>query len=201
MIIIGYSGHAFVVCGILKAAGQTLSGYCDKNEKEYNPFQLPYYGDKFSARAIAEMEQHGCFIAVGDNALRNKIYDQLSARNIRFLNAIHPAAVTDATVTLAEGGVMIAAHVTINPLAIIGTGVICNTACIIDHECEVEDFAHIGPGAVLCGDVKIGRQSFVGANAVVRQGITIGKNVMIGAGAVVVKNIPDHVTVMGIPAK
>ena len=38
MIVIGYSGHAFVACGILKAAGQPITGYCDKEEKTYNPF-------------------------------------------------------------------------------------------------------------------------------------------------------------------
>jgi sugar O-acyltransferase (sialic acid O-acetyltransferase NeuD family) len=201
MIVIGYSGHAFVVCGILKAAGQGLTGYCDKQEKEYNPFRLAYFGTEFSNGALSAMEQNGCFIAVGDNVLRNKIYDELSAKHIRFFNAIHPSAVLDGTAEITMGGVMIAANVTINPLAKIGAGVICNTACIIEHECMVDDFAHIGPGAVLCGNVKIGGRSFVGANAVVRQGITIGKNVMIGAGAVVVKDIPDNVTVVGVPAK
>jgi acetyltransferase-like isoleucine patch superfamily enzyme len=96
---------------------------------------------------------------------------------------------------------MIAANATINPLASIATGAICNTGCIIEHECVVGEFAHIGPGAVLCGNVKVGAGSFVGANAVIRQGITIGNNAMIGAGAVVVKDVPDNVTVMGIPAK
>ena len=96
---------------------------------------------------------------------------------------------------------MIAAHVVINPLAEVGTGVICNTGCIIEHECIVGDFAHIGPGAVLCGNVKIGAGTFVGANAVIKQGITIGKNAMIGAGAIVVKDVADNITVMGIAAK
>ena len=44
---------------------------------------------------------------------------------------------------LQSNGVMIAANATINPLAKIGTGAICNTGGIIEHECEVGDFAHI----------------------------------------------------------
>jgi acetyltransferase-like isoleucine patch superfamily enzyme len=47
----------------------------------------------------------------------------------------------------------------------------------------------------------VGNNSFVGANAVIKQGISIGNNVMIGAGSVVLKNIPDNVTVMGVPAQ
>ncbi|MBK8611232.1 MAG: acetyltransferase [Chitinophagaceae bacterium] len=201
MILIGYSGHAFVVYGIVQAAGKQVTGYCDVVEKAYNPFQLPWYGAENSEKAIEAMRKYGFFIAVGDNLLRRKIYDNLKAGDLIPGNAIHPAAMIDNSATIAAAGVMVAAQAVINPLAVIGTGVICNTACIIEHECVVGDFAHIGPGAVLCGNVKIGAGSFVGANAVIKQGITVGKNTMIGAGAVVVKNVPDDATVVGVPAK
>ena len=201
MIVIGYSGHAFVACGILKAAGQPITGYCDKEEKSYNPFGLKYFGSEHSNQALAAMKVHAGFIAIGINSIRNGIYQELVAKSVRFVNAIHPSAVIDTMAEIADSAVMIAANVTINPLAKIGTGVICNTGCIIEHECVVGDFAHIGPGAVLCGNVKIGKQSFIGANAVIRQGITIGENATIGAGSVVVKNVPDNATVVGVPAK
>jgi sugar O-acyltransferase (sialic acid O-acetyltransferase NeuD family) len=201
MIVIGYSGHAFVVCGILKAAGQTVAGYCDKEEKQYNPFGLNYYGSEFSDNALITMKAQGCFIAIGTNSVRNSIYETLSLKQIHIYNAIHPSAVIDASAMIASSAVMIAANASINPLAKVGRGVICNTGCIIEHECVVDDFAHIGPGAVLCGNVKVGKQSFVGANAVIRQGITIGNNATIGAGSVVVKDVPDNVTVVGVPAQ
>jgi len=201
MILIGYSGHAFVAYGIFHAAGNKVTGYCDVSEKEYNPFGLTYVGSENSVTALEVLKQYGFFIAVGDNGLRKKIYDSLQLKNITPVNAIHPSAIMDGSVYIAAGAVMIAANVTINPLARIGTGVICNTGCIIEHECVVGEFAHIGPGAVLCGNVKIGEGTFVGAHAVIKQGITIGKNAMIGAGAVVVKDVPDNTTVMGVPAR
>jgi sugar O-acyltransferase (sialic acid O-acetyltransferase NeuD family) len=201
MILIGYSGHAFVVYGILNAAGKKVTGYCDMIEKEFNPFNLPYFGTENSEAASEAIKQKGYFIAIGDNQQRNKIYNNLLQKKILPVNAIHPSAVIDQSATIAEHGVMIAANVSINPLAAIGTGAICNTGCIIEHECTVGKFAHIAPGAVLCGNVKIGDGTFVGANAVIRQGISVGKNAMIGAGAVVVKDVPDNVTVIGVPAK
>jgi sugar O-acyltransferase (sialic acid O-acetyltransferase NeuD family) len=201
MILIGYSGHAFVVYGILHAAGKKVTGYCDVVEKNYNPFNLPYYGTEDSEAALDAIRQGGYFIAVGDNLLRNKIYDNLLQKKLIPGNAIHPSAVIDASATIATEAVMIAANVSINPLTTIGTGAICNTGCIIEHECMVGEFAHIGPGAVLCGNVTIGSGSFVGAKAVIKQGITVGKNAMIGAGAVVIKDVPDNVTVIGVPAK
>lgn len=201
MILIGYSGHAFVIYGIMYATGKKVIGYCDVVEKEYNPFNLTYLGTENSDAAREAIKQHGFFIAVGDNLLRKKIFDNLQQRNLLPINAVHPSSVIDASATIAAAAVMIAAHVVINPLAEVGTGVICNTGCIIEHECIVGDFAHIGPGAVLCGNVKIGGGTFVGANAVIKQGISVGKNAMIGAGAVVVKDVPDNVTVIGVPAR
>jgi len=201
MILIGYSGHAFVVYGILNAAGKKISGYCDMEEKEFNPFGLTYFGKETSETALQELGRCEFFIAIGDNAIRSKIYDQLIKKDLLPVNAVHSSSVVDPSAVISEHGVMIAANATINPLAKIGVGAICNTGCIIEHECMVGDFAHIGPGAVLCGNVKIGSQTFVGANAVIRQGISIGKNAMIGAGAVVVKDVPDNMTVVGVPAR
>jgi sugar O-acyltransferase (sialic acid O-acetyltransferase NeuD family) len=201
MIIIGYSGHAFVVYGIFTATGKKINGYCDVAKKEYNPFNLPYFGTENSETGLQAIKANGYFIAVGDNSLRRKIYEGLQINNIPSSNAIHPTAVIDLSVNIAAQAVMVAANVIINPLASIATGAICNTGCVIEHECTVGEFAHIGPGAVLCGNVKIGTGSFVGANAVIRQGITVGNNVMIGAGAVVIKNVADNMTVIGVPAK
>lgn len=201
MILIGYSGHAFVVYGIFTAAGKKITGYCDVAEKEYNPFSLTYFGGENSETAFQTLKQNGFFIAIGDNSLRNKIYTSLQQNLLLPVNAIHPSAIIDASATIAKHGVMIAASATINPLAVIGTGAICNTGCIIEHESVVGEFAHIAPGAILCGNVKIGNGSFVGANAVIKQGVTVGKNTIIGAGAVVVKDVADGLTVVGVPAK
>jgi acetyltransferase-like isoleucine patch superfamily enzyme len=65
----------------------------------------------------------------------------------------------------------------------------------------IGEFAHIGPGAILCGNVTIGDGSFIGAGAIIRQNIIIGNNVMIGAGAVVVKDVEDNEIVVGNPSK
>ncbi|MBP6432535.1 MAG: acetyltransferase [Ferruginibacter sp.] len=201
MILIGYSGHAFVVYGILKTMGKVVTHYCDSTEKTLNPFNLTYLGNEQSEAAQQALQQNNFFIAIGDNAIRKKVFENLATQNYLPINAIHTTAVIDESATLHTHGIMVAANATINPLVQIGKGVICNTNCSIDHECIISDFAHIAPGAVLCGNVKIGEGTFVGANSVIKQGITIGSNCIIGAGAVVVKDVPDGVTVVGVPAK
>ena len=47
----------------------------------------------------------------------------------------------------------------------------------------------------------IGDNVFIGTNSCILGNVKIGNNVVIAAGAVVVHDVPDNVTVAGIPAK
>ncbi len=201
MILIGYSGHSYVVNGIFEALGKKVVGYFDNEEKSLNPYQLKYLGKETSEEAFSVLKKNDFFIAIGDNAIRQKIYERFEERGCLPINAIHPTASIDPNTQLSEHGIMVSAKVSINALSKIGKAVICNTGCIIEHECEVGDFVHVGPGTVLCGNVFVGSGTFVGANSVIRQGLRIGKNCVIGAGAVVTKDVPDNAIIIGNPAK
>jgi len=49
--------------------------------------------------------------------------------------------------------------------------------------------------------ITVGDNCYISTGAVILGPITIGNNVVIGANAVVNKDIPDNVTVAGVPAK
>ena len=89
----------------------------------------------------------------------------------------------------------------INANALLEEGVVVNTGASVDHDCHLERFCQIWPGAHLAGAVRVGEYSYVGTGASVIQNLNIGKGVMIGAGAAVVSDIPDGVTVAGVPAR
>ena len=79
--------------------------------------------------------------------------------------------------------------------------VIINTSASIDHECYIKKGSHIAPGAIILGNVEIGKNSLIGANSVIKEGIKIGNNVIIGAGSVVLNDVKDNSTIYGNPAK
>ena len=196
--VVGYSGHSYVIIDILLNAGRIVTAYCDAEQKEKNPYHLAYLGKE--SESLSALKSFDYFIGVGHNGIRKKIFNQLYEQLGNPINAIHPSAVISASVEM-NHGIMISANATINPLVTLGEGVICNTSCSIDHECIIEDFVHIAPGAVLCGNVKIGAGTFVGANAVIKQGVTVGRNVTIGAGTVIIRDIPDNTMVVGNPQR
>ena len=88
----------------------------------------------------------------------------------------------------------------VQPNTSIGKGNILNTCSSIDHDCFLDDFVHVGPGARITGNVKIGKRTFVGAGAVINPGIEVGDDVIVASGATVIKNVASGVTVAGTPA-
>jgi sugar O-acyltransferase (sialic acid O-acetyltransferase NeuD family) len=195
VIFIGYSGHGYVAIDALLSSRGTIRGYCEMEMKSNNPFNLPFLGRDETLL----IDNQNWFIAIGDNAIRSKIYLKYQTMG-NLITIKHRTSVVGYKSEIGKGS-LLAAYSTINPLCTIGKCCIINTGAIVEHECQVEDFAHIAPGAVLAGNVTIGQGTFVGANSVIKQGVKIGTNVVIGAGAVVLNNIPDNVVVVGNPGK
>ena len=51
--------------------------------------------------------------------------------------------------------------------SVIGQHCIINTMTSIDHECTLEENVHLGPGAILCGNVYLEKNVFIGAGAII----------------------------------
>jgi sugar O-acyltransferase (sialic acid O-acetyltransferase NeuD family) len=192
--IIGYSGHSYSCVNSALELGIKVSGYFDRDEKDFNPFKLYYLGSE------NQIKFDNIFISIGDNITREKIYNKLPKTCNSKIKIIHPKAFVSQFASISEQ-VLIQNGAQINSLVEIAIGVIINTSAIIEHECKIGAFAHIAPGAVLAGNVIIGERSFIGANATVIQGIKIGNDVIIGAGSVIINDVPDFAVVVGNPGK
>ncbi len=200
VILIGYSGHAFVVADVAFENKLNIVGYTENSKKENNPFQLNYIGNEID-KDFFEMNQDVKFIiGIGENKIREKIYNHIINKK-RELYTLISQKTSISTTAILGNGIFINKNVSINAFAKIGNNVILNTSCVIEHDCIIGDSVHIAPGAVITGGVKIGERSFVGANSVIKQGVKIGKDVIIGAGSVVINDIPDNKKIVGNPSR
>lgn len=73
--------------------------------------------------------------------------------------------------------------------------------CHVSHNTTVGSNTQLTAGTILCGGSSIGDNCFAGVGSMVRQKIKVGNKVTLGMGAVVVKDVPDGITVTGVPAK
>ncbi len=200
LVLVGYSGHGFVVAEAAISSQMNLKYYSEIRQLTLNPFDLEYLGFEGSNNFEGWIRNYDFILGIGDNRIRNKVARLILSKGKVIENVIHHSASVSRNITIGTGN-FIARNVAVNPLVKMGDFCILNTGCIVEHECCIADNVHVAPGAVLAGNVTIGEGSFVGANAVIKQGVSIGKDVIIGAGTVIIKDIPSGKKIVGNPSR
>lgn len=198
--LFGYSGHAYVIIEAAVAAGYSIKGYFDLKQSRNNPFNLEYFGSEKEADVKSIVGDDYVFPAIGDNEIRKSLIRFFESNHLNQCAIVEPSAMLSDSASVGLS-TFISKNVAVNALASIGNGVILNTGCIIEHECVIDDFVHMAPSSVLCGNVEIGRGSFIGANSVIRPNTSVSSGVIVGAGSVVVKDITSAGIWYGNPAK
>jgi len=204
VLILGAGGHGLVVADILlcahRAGGVAVPiGYLDDAPtlRGQSRLGLPILGP---LEQLDGVPHDGVIVAVGDNATRQKLYEQLRQRGERFATGVHPRSVIASDVQVGPG-TMVCAGAIVNPGSVVGQNVILNTGCSVDHHNCIGDHVHIAPGAHLGGDVSIGEGTLVGIGATVMPQRQVGDWAVVGAGSVVHSDLPDKVVAAGFPAR
>lgn len=204
ILIMGAGGHGRVVLDILLESKEyEVIGFLDSDirlhGKIVNNFKV--YGDiSLTSKLKIEKNVIGGIIAIGNNKIRNMFFKKFKEAGLIIINAIHPSAIISRTAKIGSG-VVASARAVIWTDSVIGDNCVINTGAIIEHQNIIEDNVHIASGVQLGGNVTVKRDTLIGAGSTIIPYITIGKNVTVGAGSVVINNIPDNVTVVGIPAQ
>lgn len=203
LVIWGAGGHATVVADIVRLSRRhKIVAFVDDSPNGRTPQLLgaPIIREREMLAQILRGGAREIIIAIGDCAVRLHLASVAKEMGFSLASAIHPQATVASTAEIGAGTV-IAAGAVVNPGSVLGENVIVNTCASVDHDCVLEDGAHICPGAHLAGNITIGRGVWIGIGATIIEGIRIGKGSVIAAGAVVVSDIPDGVLAKGVPAK
>ena len=204
IIVIGGGGHARVVISILKKlSSYNILGYTDPKDRGELSCVSFLGCDDVLKEVKKKFSECAAVIGVGmvsgdDASKRAGIFQLLKTLGYEVPPIISPDAIVNEDVEIGSGTVVMDG-VVINSGTTIGNGAILNTHCSVDHDCEVRDFTHIGPGATLCGGVWVGEGVLVGAGSVISQNKSVGDNCIIGAGAVVAEDCIDSGTYVGVP--
>ena len=201
LLIIGAGGHGKVIADIASALGKwdQIAFVDDKYPDLTQVLDWPVIGGMEDFRNHREVYPD-VFVAVGDNAVRQKITIWSEEAGFHLPTLIHPRAAVSRLAVIGAGTI-INSQSAVNANATIGKGCIVNTGATVGHDCVLGDFVHVAPGASLAGETVIGDGCWIGMRSAVIEQLTVGKGVVIGAGAVVTRNIPDNKLVVGIPAK
>lgn len=161
---------------------------------------LPVYqGDEHLDRLKAAGHSQA-FIAIGSNALRERLAASARAAGYELVNAISPRATISPSATLGAG-IAIMAGAVVNADTKIGDLAIVNTSASVDHDGVIGEAVHVAPHCGLAGNVFVASRTFLGIGTKVIPGVSIGADVVAGAGSVIVSDVPSNARIAGVPAK
>ena len=200
LVVVGAGGHAKVAIEALRFSGWRVIGCTDFDPTPRKVVGADLLGGDDLLPAIKEAGVGFAFVALGNNKLRQSKGEELLALGFELPAAIGPNAAISATATVGRG-VAIFGGAIINAEATIGDFAIINTNASVDHDCVIGTSAHVAPGCALAGCVTVGDRTFLGAGTTVIPGIGIGSDCVVGAGSVVVRDLPDAITALGVPAR
>jgi len=142
-------------------------------------------------KASADHPGASVFIAIGDNAVRRRIYARLRGHDFPAL--IDPTAQVSPT-TEFKHGTYIAVEAVVSVGTEIGKFVIINARAGVGHDSIVGDFANIAPGVSLSGHTRIGSDVMMGTNSCTAPGATVGDGASVACGTPVFRDVAPGAT-------
>ena len=195
LVVLGAGGHGKVLVSAAQASGWRVVAILDDDEslKGHDVLGVEIAGP---TELLKSLDFDAAAIGIGDNRARRELAQRL---DVRWATVIHPFAMVHPDARIGAGTVVYAGAV-IQPGSVLGEHVIINTSASVDHDCVVGSYAHVAPGCNLAGHVTVGEGTFMGIGSTAIPRTTIGAWVTVGAGAAVTSDVPDGMTVVGVPA-
>lgn len=164
LMILGAGGHGRTLCEMARLLGYADIVFLDENAS------LCHETNKLIIGKISELPLHikkanNVVIGIGNNKVREQLYQQVISLGIQPVTLIHPSAFVSSSATIADGSVVLAMAV-VGANATLGTCTIVNSHSTVDHDSILGGFAHLGVGVHLAGSADIGKSAFLQAGTV-----------------------------------
>ncbi len=197
LVLLGGGGHARSVADAAVRAGKIVLAVVDPTLPE--GWDVPVVADLDQLDGLDRAPRDAAFlVAVGSNAVREREAAEVDRQGLAHATLVASTATVGGTL---GAGTQVLEHAHVGPGAVLGRGVIVNTAAVVEHDVVIGDHSHVAPGARLLGGARIGARVLVGAGAVVLPSVGVGAGAVIGAGSVVTRDVPAGARVAGVPAR
>lgn len=185
LLVVGAGGHGRSVAEAAELSGQfEVAGFPDD--------ALPAGKSVLNVAVLGPIVSMGhhrvaadqTIVAIGNNAVREKLMQQLASADFVHATVIHPRAIVSPSAILGEGSAVMAGAI-VGTEARLGMGSIVNCGAVVDHHAIVEDFGHLGVNASMAGGTVLGRGAWMQAGAALGYGVTVPAGVTLALGVAV----------------
>jgi acetyltransferase EpsM len=200
--MIGGGGFSFEV---LEAFGEAypdrrIAGVFDDDTRLQGKTSsgIPYLGTV--SEFISNTPPNSAYIiAIGDNEIRETLDQRFSSEGKIAVTVVHPTASVSPSAVFLDG-VYVAAFAFVGPKVRLGRHAIVNVGASLGHDCVLEDYVQVCPGARISGFAQIGRGAFLASNSVVPPSGKIGEYARLAANSFAPRVLPARRLAIGVPA-
>jgi sugar O-acyltransferase (sialic acid O-acetyltransferase NeuD family) len=185
LLIVGAGGHGRSVAEAAELSGQfEVVGFLDDTlPAGETVLGVPAMGP------VASMTDHRAaadqaIVAIGNNAVREKLMLQLASAGFVWSTVVHPRAIVSPSSVMGAGSAVMAGAI-VGTEARLGVGAIVNCGAVVDHHATVEDYGHLGVNASMAGGTFLGHGSWMQVGAALGYGVAIPSGVTLAPGEAV----------------
>lgn len=183
LLIVGAGGHGRSVAeAVLMADHFRLVGFADDGAfaRAEAVWDLPVLGPATAFENYTGQATHAV-VAIGNNALRQKLFAQLQAAGFALVSVIHPRAMVSPRAKLGAG-VAVMAGAIVGTEAVLGEGAIVNCGAVVDHHAQVHAFGHLGVNACMAGGSVLGALAWMQAGSAIGYGVQLAAETVLNPG-------------------
>ena len=206
VVIIGAGGAGREACWVFReddgqARKWNVLGFIDDDPElqEASICDLPVLGG-FSWLERNSAKNFRAICPIGNPRSRKLLVERARALQLSFCSVVHPSVCMSRWVEIGPGSVICAGAIVTTHVKI-GAHVTVNVNCSISHDTVIGAYCNLNPGCRIAGAVNVGEGVELGMASAVIQKRRIGDWSVIGAGAVVTRDVPNHVTAVGVPCR